>query len=48
MFAVSAVVFTNSVPMFGVGLRMQCFAEVTIKIVVSASFEKAKMAKKVK
>ena len=38
---ISAIVFTNSVPIFwGVGKNMQIFAENTIKIVVSTYFEK--------
>ena len=40
---VSAIVFTNSVlKFFGVGLKISFFAESTIKIVVSASFQTGK------
>ena len=43
--SVSAVVFTNRVPnILGVGLKVQIFAEHTLKRVVSAYFEKLKRA----
>ena len=44
--SVSAAVFTNSVPYFLGGLKVAVFAENSIRIVVSVSFVKGKMAPK--
>ena len=46
-FSVSAVVFANSVPnFFAAGLKIQCFAESAINVVVSAYFATCKTGQK--